>query len=209
MDATLIGFATMTIIASLTPGPAILAVCGTAIGSGTRTALVQIMGTQLGNTLDAAIALLGITTLLSADARFFVGMQVAGASYLFWLGFQSIRNVYGRDGESNPTVAPISISAMEAIKRGFLVQLFNPETMLYWFALLPPFLSNTSTISARALQLVGIGMAIDAVAMGLYATLIGSARSLLASSTAARRFQLTCGIVYVLAGTLLGIRALI
>ena len=209
MDSALLGFVTMTIVASLTPGPAIMAVCGTAIGSGTRTALVQIMGTQLGNTLYAAVALLGITLLLSADERFFTGMQLAGASYLFWLGFQSIRSVYGRLTESNQTVEAISISATEAIKRGFLVQLFNPKTMLYWFALLPPFLSTTSTMTARAIQLVAAGMAVDALAMGLYALLIGSARSLLTSSAAARRFQITSRVVYVLAGALLAIRALI
>jgi threonine/homoserine/homoserine lactone efflux protein len=209
MDSTLIGFVTMTIVASLTPGPAIMAVCGTAIGSGTRIALVQIIGTQLGNTLYATVALLGITVLLSADERFFTGMQLAGASYLFWLGLQSIRSAYRRSAEPNQTVEAISIGAAEAIKRGFLVQLFNPKTMLYWFALLPPFLSNTSTMSARAFQLVGIGMAMDALAMSLYALLIGIARTLLTSGAAARRFQLTSGFVYVLAGTLLGIRALI
>jgi homoserine/homoserine lactone efflux protein len=209
MDTSLIGFITMTTMASMTPGPAVLAVCGTAIGSSTRTAIVQIIGTQIGNLIYAAVALLGVTMLLSADASFFSGMQLLGAMYLFWLGFQSIKRVQKSSGATKQQLQAASINAFEAIKRGFLIQLVNPKTMLYWFALLPPFLSTTSTVSSRAIQLVLIGIIIDAVIMSAYAILIGQSRSLLTSETATRRFQWMSGVVYVLAGLLLGIRALI
>jgi homoserine/homoserine lactone efflux protein len=208
MDTTLIGFMTMTTIAALTPGPAVLAVCGTAIGSSTWIALAQIVGTQIGNVFYAIVALLGVSVLLSADARLFVAMQLFGAAYLFWLGFQAIRNVQTGSDDHNQKLNETSIRIAEAIKRGFLVQLANPKTMLYWFALLPPFLLNTTTIGGRAIQLVVIGMVIDALVMAGYAVLIGQARSLLTSKTASERFQWVSGVVYVLAGLLLGIRAL-
>jgi homoserine/homoserine lactone efflux protein len=208
VDTTLIGFITMTTIAALTPGPAVLAVCGTAIGSSTWIALAQIAGTQIGNVLYAIVALLGVSALVSADARLFAAMQFFGAVYLFWLGFQTIRNVQTGSDDNNQKLSETSIRIAEAIKRGFLVQLANPKTMLYWFALLPPFLLNTTTISSRAIQLVVIGIIIDALVMAGYAVLIGQARSLLISKTASERFQWGSGVVYLLAGLLLGIRAL-
>jgi threonine/homoserine/homoserine lactone efflux protein len=209
MDTSLIGFITMTTLASLTPGPAVLAVCGTAIGSSTRAALAQIIGTQIGNAVYAAVALLGVTLLLSAGERFFVLMQLLGAMYLFWLGFESIRKIQKPAENANQSLQASSIKVFGAIKRGLLIQLVNPKTMLYWFALLPPFLLSTVTVSGRAIQLVAIGITIDALMMALYAILIGQSRSLLTSATAARRFQLMSGVVYVLAGLLLGVRALI
>jgi homoserine/homoserine lactone efflux protein len=209
MDTSLIGFITMTTLASLTPGPAVLAVCATAIGSRTRTALAQIIGTQIGNAAYAAVALLGVTLLLSADDGFFVLMQLFGAIYLFWLGFQSIRKTQKQAKNTDNPLQASSIKVFEAIKRGLLIQLANTKTMLYWFALLPPFLLRTVTVSGRAIQLVAIGMMIDALVMSTYAILIGQSRSLLTSETAMRRFQWMSGVVYALAGLLLGIRALI
>jgi threonine/homoserine/homoserine lactone efflux protein len=209
LDATLIGFIAMTAIASVTPGPAVLAVCGTAIGSGTRPALSQIIGTQIGNVLYALVAVLGVKALLAADPRLFAGMQLFGAGYLFWLGLQAIRSARSLQVSGhNSSLNAQTLSTATAIQRGFMVQVVNPKTMLYWFALLPPFLPSDESNMSRALMLVVIGMLIDAFAMAGYVQLIAKARTLLSSNHAAVRFQQASGAVYVAAGLLLGVRAL-
>jgi homoserine/homoserine lactone efflux protein len=208
MDSALIGFIVMTAIAAITPGPAVLAVCGAAIGSNTRAALLQIVGTQACNCLYAGAALFGVSLLAAAGPVFFLSMQLFGAAYLCWLGWRTLTALKKESTQQVAQVKELSISNLEAFKRGFVVQLANPKTMLYWFALLPPFLVGATAMSGRALQMVVIGMSIDALAMSLYAVSIGQARALLSSQSAQIKFQISSAIVYLVAGILLGGRAL-
>ncbi len=208
MDSTLVGFIIMTTIAALTPGPAVLAVCGTAIGSHTRAALLQIAGTQACNCLYAGAALFGVSLMAAAGPVFFLSLQLFGAAYLCWLGWQILMALKKVSTQQMTQLNEVSISNLQAFKRGFVVQLANPKTMLYWFALLPPFLVGATAISGRALQMVLIGMSIDALAMSLYAVMIGQARTLLSSQSAQKKFQIGSAIIYLAAGILLGGRAL-
>ena len=82
------------IIASLvllaTPGPNLLAVIGRGIGQGHRAALVAVMGYALGDILNTACAILGLSALIRSSAALFQLVKYVGAVYLIFLGVQAI-----------------------------------------------------------------------------------------------------------------------
>src|ERR1700743_3938093 len=98
-----LAFVAACIALALLPGPMVTLVIANGLRHGTRAALINIAGAQLGLAIVIVVVAIGITSLMATMGYWFDWVRFAGAAYLVWLGIKLIRNpVEGIDAGQAP-----------------------------------------------------------------------------------------------------------
>ena len=119
----------------LVPGPAVLYIVTRSAAHGRRAGFASVLGIEAGSLVHAMAAALGLSALLLTSALAFQVVKYAGAVYLVYLG---VRTLFSRDDEAGP-MAPTQANLTQLFAKGFLVNLLNPKTALFFYAFLPQF----------------------------------------------------------------------
>src|SRR3954462_8525873 len=91
MLETLVSFAGIAVLVSLTPGPATALVVRSAALRGRREALLVTFGNSTGIFMWAISSVLGISALVAASEAAFWVLKGVGAAVLIVLGVQALR----------------------------------------------------------------------------------------------------------------------
>src|ERR1700682_5766065 len=86
-----LAFVAACIALALLPGPMVTLVIANGLRHGTRAALTNIGGAQLGLRIVIGIVAIGLTTLMATMGYWFDWVRFAGAAYLVWLGIKLMR----------------------------------------------------------------------------------------------------------------------
>jgi threonine/homoserine/homoserine lactone efflux protein len=203
---TLALFCVATLALLLVPGPAVLFIVTRSVAQGRSAGLVSVLGVHAGSLVHVAAATLGISALLAASATAFTVVKYAGIAYLVWLG---ARKLMRRGGGDEAVELPVH-SRRRMFWEGFVVNVLNPKTAIFFLAFLPQFTDAAIGPIAPQMLLLGLlwvvlGMASDGTYAMLAATLAGRVRR---SATARRRLDVGSGLVYLgLAAWLTGEKA--
>src|SRR6059058_363587 len=100
MIETLVSFAGIAVLVSLTPGPATALVVRSAAVHGRREALLVTFGNSTGIFMWALASVLGISALVAASETAFWVLKIVGAFVLLYLGIRALR------GTKPPEEAP-------------------------------------------------------------------------------------------------------
>jgi threonine/homoserine/homoserine lactone efflux protein len=92
--------------------------------------------------IQLAIAALGTATLVTELHNGLLWLKWAGAAYLLVMGISALRRLLAAQ-------APAPLSGMGSFRRGFLVSLTNPKTILFFSAFLPQFVSPQANYGAQ------------------------------------------------------------
>ena len=133
--ATLGVFALAALALLAVPGPSVLYIVTQSIRDGRRAGLVSMLGIQTGALVHVTAAALGLSALLVSSAAAFDAVKFAGAAYLVYLG---VRRLLGRD-EPDLTDPREQVELRRLYTQGIVVNVLNPKTALFFFALLPQF----------------------------------------------------------------------
>jgi threonine/homoserine/homoserine lactone efflux protein len=167
-------FVVAALVLLLTPGPAVLYIVTRSLDQGRRAGLVSVLGVHAGTLVHVAAAAAGLSAVLAASATAFAVVKYLGAGYLVFLG---VRQLLSRAAASaDIAVAPRPLR--RAFLDGFVVNVLNPKTALFFLAFLPQFV--TVGRGAVAAQIVCLGVVFVALGMvtdGLYALTAGAAAS--------------------------------
>jgi threonine/homoserine/homoserine lactone efflux protein len=185
-----------TLLASITPGPVVLLTIAVALRSGVAAALQAIAGICTGSLAYLAVALGGLLAVLIAHRALFQGVQIAGALYLVYLGLRMFWSGWRAAGVVTVDTAPHERPYLD----GLVTQLSNPKAILYWTALLPPFLHTAQPVARQILVLVAIGIAVDIVVLSGYALGAASVRRWLQTPRFQRALNLAAGGLFLLTG---------
>jgi len=173
-DAAHLGlFVIAALVLLLTPGPAVLYIVTRSVDQGRRAGLVSVLGVHAGTLVHVGAAAAGLSAVLAASATAFSVVKYLGAAYLVYLG---IRQLVARGGESADAAPAAPPRLTRAFVDGFVVNVLNPKTALFFLAFLPQFV--TVSRGAVAAQILGLGLvfcALGLVTDGLYALTAGSA----------------------------------
>ncbi|MCB1390473.1 MAG: LysE family translocator, partial [Rhodobacteraceae bacterium] len=120
------------VIAISSPGPATLAITGTAMEAGRARGLAVAWGVVSGSAVWATIAGMGLGAAMIGHAWIVEGLRYAGAAYLAWLAWKSARAAL-RPGAARAR-DPGRESLRRAWARGALIHLTNPKAVLFWGA---------------------------------------------------------------------------
>lgn len=179
----------------LTPGPAVLYIVARSINQGRMAGIVSVLGVETANFLHASAAALGLSAILVSSALAFDVVKYLGAGYLIYLG---IRKIMSRNDEPKT-----EISEQERLSRiytqGFVVNLFNPKTALFFFAFLPQFVNTSNENVTLQMFLLGIMFVVMALITDSAYALISSsiANRLNTNQNFARNQRYFTGLIYI------------
>ncbi|GAA3241319.1 LysE family translocator [Nonomuraea helvata] len=193
--ATLALFCVATLGLLVVPGPAVLYIVTRSVSQGRGAGLISVLGVHAGSLVHIAAAALGISALLAASATAFTIVKYVGVAYLLWLGVRKLM----RRGENEGPVELPAQSKRRLFWEGFVVNVLNPKTAIFFLAFLPQFTDPHAGPVGPQILLLGVlwlvlGMASD----GTYALLSSAVAGRVRRSARARRgLDVGSGLVYL------------
>jgi threonine/homoserine/homoserine lactone efflux protein len=182
----------------LIPGPSVLYVITRSVEQGRRAGLASVLGIESAALAHTAAAAIGLSALLLTSALAFSIVKYLGAAYLIFLG---LRTLLTREQHIQTTVhVPKSFSRL--FTQGFVVNLLNPKTALFFYAFLPQFVDPArGAVGAQILFFGGIFVLTATCTDSLYALLSSQLGKMLSRSEYIRRVQrYITGCVYIALG---------
>lgn len=177
-ELNLLAILLAALAASLSPGPASLAVAGTSMARGRKAGLLLTVGIMVGSLTWSLAAALGLGAVMLTHAWVFEIIRYAGAAYLLYLAWRSAKSAFS-NGEAETKT--IDGGIRQLIVRGAALHITNPKSILFFGALYS--IGIPADASAGQLFLV-------VAAVGLQATIVYSGYALLFSAPATMRFYL-------------------
>ncbi|WP_204076190.1 LysE family translocator [Planotetraspora phitsanulokensis] len=192
---TLALFAAATLALLLVPGPAVVYIVTRSVAQGRAAGLVSVLGVHAGSVVHVTAAALGISALLAASATAFAIVKYLGAAYLVYLG---VRKLIKRSAEEEPFEMRRA-SRSRLFGEGFVVNVLNPKTAIFFLAFLPQFADPSRGPVAPQIVVLGlIWIVLGMVSDGGYALLSSAlAGRLRGSARARRRLDVGSGVVYL------------
>lgn len=189
-------------VMAMTPGPANLFAIATGIERGRRAVLLAVIGMNSATLVWFGAAALGLGALVTAVPQVFRLIAIGGALYVAWLGLQSIRSALRPASPMDLTAGAVQ-TRRPAFVDGFLVQIANPKAILFFTAVLPPFLDvNRPAAPQLALFAVAV-IGMDGLAMTAYG-LSGAALARRMGQPRFRRgFGIGVGVLLLIAAVLI------
>jgi threonine/homoserine/homoserine lactone efflux protein len=133
--STLVLFAAAAMVLFVVPGPSVLYIVTRSIDQGRRAGFASVLGIHAGSLVHVAAAILGLSALLASSATAFAVVRYAGAAYLIWLGVRRLRDRSSTVEDDGAPPVPLS----RVFAQGFVVNVFNPKTAIFFLAFLPQF----------------------------------------------------------------------
>lgn len=202
MDApAYLTFVIVSAAQSATPGPSTLLIISNAIAHGWRRALGALSGDLAAIAMLATLSVVGLGALLETYPAALLGLRLAGAGYIVWLGWQFLRPGRRHAGVI-AAETPLSQSGLVLWVHAFGVGMSNPKAVLFFAALFPQFLPADGGSAVLAL-LVGTFVVVKFVVLGGYALGAPQVARLLRRPEHARRGRMLTGILFMLFGAVM------
>ncbi|NUR90379.1 MAG: LysE family translocator [Nonomuraea sp.] len=190
-------FCVATLALLIVPGPAVLYIVTRSVSQGRSAGLVSVLGVHTGSLVHIAAAALGLSALIEASATAFTIVKYVGVAYLLWLGLRKLVRRGGDDGEE--VVTMVAQSRRRLFWEGFVVNVLNPKTALFFLTFLPTFTDPAAGPVGPQILVFGVvwlvlGMASDGTYALLSSALAGRLRR---SVRVRRRLDVGSGLVYL------------
>jgi threonine/homoserine/homoserine lactone efflux protein len=187
-------------VMAITPGPANIFAIATGVERGRGAVLLAVIGMNAATLVWFGFAALGLGALVKAFPEAFRVISIVGALYVAWLGIKAIRGAFATAQDPDEVRVRRSRSA---IVDGFMVQIANPKAVLFFTAVLPPFLDVNRPMTAQLTLFAAAVIGMDVMSMSLYG-LAGAALSRRMAKPRFRRgFGLFVGSLLLLAALLI------
>lgn len=196
--------ATMAVFA-VTPGPANLFAIATGLRHGPRAGLIGVAGMNTATLVWFCAAGLGLFALIKAAPEAFHWLGLASAAYIAFLGAQSLWA--GLRDQIKPLDAATPGAAGRSFLDGFLVQIANPKAVIFFTAVLPPFLTPNRDVAPQLAAFATATIVADSLAMSGYALAGGLLSARFQSRPFRRGFAAVVGVLLVVSAALVASRA--
>jgi homoserine/homoserine lactone efflux protein len=181
----------------LTPGPAVLLVLSRGFTRGTGASVSANLGILSGNACYFALSATGLGALLLASYELFSAIRWIGAGYLVWLG---VKALIGKSAVLTVSSAAPPVSGWRTFVDGFVLQIANPKALVFFTALLPPFVDPRGSVLIQIAILGATSVVLEFCVLLGYGALAGR----LTAVATRPRFQTvanrTAGAMLVTAG---------
>jgi threonine/homoserine/homoserine lactone efflux protein len=192
-----LAFVAASVVLLIIPGPTILTVISYSMAHGRRANVPLVAAVALGDSTALLLSLLGLGALLATSAFWFTVVKWAGGLYLLYLGIKLLL----------AGISPAELAAPAApgsrwklFAHTWLVTALNPKGIVFFVAFLPQFITPGAGLTQQLWVLAVTFVLLATLNATLYAVFAGSARRLLASPRAQRRFNIAGGSLLTAAG---------
>lgn len=190
-------------VMAVTPGPANVFAVATGMQKGRASAFVGVLGMNTATLVWFSAAALGLGALVKAFPQAFRVLAVGGALYVAWLGLKAIAGAFRTAAE--PSEIPVR-RGRSAFIDGFTVQIANPKAILFFTAVLPPFLDVNRPAAPQLALFAAATIGMDVMAMSAYGLGGAALKTRMNDPRFQRGFGLAVGALLLLAAVLILIR---
>jgi threonine/homoserine/homoserine lactone efflux protein len=142
------------LIASISPGPATLALAGTSMASGRTSGLALASGITTGSLMWSVAAALGLGAIMLANAWVFELIRYFGAAYLMFLAYKAARSAL-----SDKDLATKSFKGgkRSLYAKGLALHLTNPKAILFFGSLFSLGVPQGTAVTELILVIAAVG----------------------------------------------------
>ncbi len=201
----MLSFIAIVLLLFLIPGPAVIITITQTLKSGKKNGIYTALGIGLGDLVHTLAAVLGLSAILMQSATAFEVVKYVGVAYLVYLGIQMLVTKPKKIEQPTVEQSPASTS----FRQGFLAEILNPKTALFFLAFLPQFIQRNET--SITVQLLTLGITF-VVMSALYTILLAVVTSFIGekiftkASGSSRWLEKTVGFVYIGLGVRLALQ---
>jgi threonine/homoserine/homoserine lactone efflux protein len=198
-------YLTLVIVATSTPGPAVLFIMTNSTLHGWRKAVFAAFGNIVGLFCLSIIAVTGLGTILKASEIVFNIIKYAGAAYLIYLGLKIIfQKGTDLDTMKNQLIST-DVSSQKLFFQAMGVALSNPKAIIFLTALFPQFININKVLIPQFSMLIATLMLFSFSFLMFYALLAHKVKSVLIKPQRIKLFNRTTGSIFVNLGVLLSV----
>ena len=178
--SSLLAFVGATVALLLIPGPAVIYMLNRTLSDGRRVGLAAVAGLEVGDTIQASLAAVGLSAVLATSAEAFNALKWMGVAYLAWTG---IRTLVTRPGSLVTDESHVPVAA--AFRQGILVNALNPKTGLFFLSIFPQFVdSDAGNAKMQSLVLAVVFVVLASIFNTLYVLMASKLRDWLLRGSA-------------------------
>jgi threonine/homoserine/homoserine lactone efflux protein len=187
----------LVIIATSTPGPAVLFITTNSTLHGWKKSVFAALGNIAGLFCLGVIAVTGLGSVLKASEIIFNLVKYVGALYLIFLGLKMIfqKNAELANIEDRSMIK--NISSRKLFFQALLVALSNPKAIIFLTALFPQFININKPLIPQFSLLIAALMFFSFFFLMLYALLAHNAGNWLKKTNRLKIFSRTSGTVFI------------
>ncbi|PTO83573.1 LysE family translocator [Vibrio splendidus] len=156
----LITLASIHFIALMSPGPDFALVVQNATRHGRQTGLYIALGLSCGILLHSLLSLTGISYLVHQQPTLFAIIQLAGGSYLLYLGYGALKATWqiiqNHDDDADTVNANdlILTNKRQAFSKGFATNILNPKALVFFISLMSSLVPADMSLSGKGFALI-------------------------------------------------------
>ncbi|MFA0115987.1 LysE family translocator [Vibrio sp. 10N.261.46.E11] len=156
----LVTLASIHFIALMSPGPDLALVVQNATRHGRQTGLYIALGLSSGILLHSLLSLTGISYLVHQHPTLFATIQLAGGSYLLYLGIGALKATWKvithHEDETNLVDSKdlILTNKRQAFSKGFATNILNPKALVFFISLMSSLVPADMSLSGKGCALL-------------------------------------------------------
>jgi threonine/homoserine/homoserine lactone efflux protein len=198
-----LAFLTVMLAVSMMPGPAILFAVAAGMSRGFKGALMATLGMNLAAMVWFVGSALGLVIVAATVPWLFRVTGWLGVLYILWLGVDALRGALKKDVQP-PRAMKAPSSAV--FRDGFIIQATNPKALLFFTAILPPFVEIERPIWPQMGAFAIALLALDTIFMLGYGMLGAAFAHKMQEPRFRRFFGLFVGTLLLLVAALMATR---
>jgi len=155
----LLAFLATSVTLVAIPGPSVMFIIGRTLSHGRKAGLLTVLFNSLGHSTWMLAVAFGLGAFLASIPAALHVIQIVGASYLGYLGIQSIRHRKNDElqlAEKNAEVdrgIRSSSPTWKIARDAYLIGFSNPKVAVFFFAVLPQFVEPDANFTLQFLVL--------------------------------------------------------
>lgn len=170
-------FALAVMLLALTPGPVWIYLISRTLTQGRRAGYFSLIGVMAGVLVHLLAAALGLSALLMAVPAAFDAIKLAGAAYLLWLAWNTLRG-----GGFSFTPQPLDpVPPRVLFRQSLTASVINPKVAVFYLSLFPQFVDPAGgMVLLQSLALGVVHVTVSTLVDGALVTVAGGLAAWLA-----------------------------
>jgi len=154
MDLSLlVSLAVIHSVALASPGPDFALVVKMASQEKRVTAVASAIGISVAILLHTLLSLTGVSLVIKSSNTLFIIVQVAGASYLGWMGINAIistlQNFKSRHIDKETPLIFNQLTPRQGFMQGLYTNLLNPKAMVFFITLFSAMITPVVNLATK------------------------------------------------------------
>jgi len=139
-----------------------------AVARGRAAGLYATLGVALGLSVHALVTAFGAGALIQQYPWLYEILRWIGVAYLLFLSWEG----WQTERDHGPEQLGLRSNAAPLLLRGFLSNVFNPKSILFFVSVVPSFIRSGPNDAGLSLQMTSLGIVYVGVATAVHASIV-------------------------------------